>query len=406
MESKTVKVIDEHGIDRNANVVCGFKVDGLDYVLYWIERDGDNDNLFASKIAKNNDGTYNMINIEDSLEKNKVTELVKKLVTFAINDNASALTEGQVTLSDGVKVDVFPTLFNKEQNINVTKTYVTTVKKSVTKVSEDFYRVKKEETTVPTEEVAQPFFEAVTTDTSVPGIDAVVPSVPEPEEPVPAAPVVEFPEISVVEPELQTPEVKTEELTVPEELAIPTDQPVVTPEVVVPEPVVESPQARPEVVVPEVPPVAPAPVPTEPVVAPVPEVAPSPVFEAPAPEIQQPDPIPAPIVTPPVAPAPVEPVAAPVPEVTNELVLDGTKETNLSDALGEATVPVSDVDALREFGQSDTAAPVEPATTEQTQPAGNSGFANNKYVLIVAFVFFIASCAFLGYEVYQYLQVK
>ena len=28
MESKNVKIIDEHNIDRDANVICSFKVDG------------------------------------------------------------------------------------------------------------------------------------------------------------------------------------------------------------------------------------------------------------------------------------------------------------------------------------------------------------------------------------------
>ena len=62
MESKNVKVIDEHSIDRDAYVVCGINVDNIDYVLYSIERDGENDNLFISKIIKNIDGTSNMIN--------------------------------------------------------------------------------------------------------------------------------------------------------------------------------------------------------------------------------------------------------------------------------------------------------------------------------------------------------
>ena len=42
MESKNVKVIDEHNIDRDANIVCAFNVDSNDYVLYWIERDEEN----------------------------------------------------------------------------------------------------------------------------------------------------------------------------------------------------------------------------------------------------------------------------------------------------------------------------------------------------------------------------
>ena len=46
MESKTVKIIDEHGIDRTANIICKLTIDDKDYVLYSIERDDENDNLF------------------------------------------------------------------------------------------------------------------------------------------------------------------------------------------------------------------------------------------------------------------------------------------------------------------------------------------------------------------------
>jgi len=39
----------------------------------------------------------------------------------------------KVVLSDGKEVEISTVLFNKEQNINVSKTYVTTVKKAETK---------------------------------------------------------------------------------------------------------------------------------------------------------------------------------------------------------------------------------------------------------------------------------
>ena len=86
MESKNIKVIDEHGIDRVADIICKFIIDNTDYVLYSIERDNENDNLFASKLLNNNDGTANMINIEDSLEKSKINEVVKELITYSFKD--------------------------------------------------------------------------------------------------------------------------------------------------------------------------------------------------------------------------------------------------------------------------------------------------------------------------------
>ena len=85
MKSTNVKVIDEHGIDRDANIICKFTIDGNEYVLYSIERDSENDNLFVSKLVNNNDGTSNMIDIEDSAEKDKIGDVVKQLITYSIN---------------------------------------------------------------------------------------------------------------------------------------------------------------------------------------------------------------------------------------------------------------------------------------------------------------------------------
>lgn len=91
MESKNVRVIDEHNIDRNAKVICKFTIDGNDYVLYSIERDEENDNLFVSKLIKNNDGTSSMVNIDDNSEKQRINEVVKELVSYSVNSEEGVL---------------------------------------------------------------------------------------------------------------------------------------------------------------------------------------------------------------------------------------------------------------------------------------------------------------------------
>ena len=91
MESRKVKVIDEHGIDREANIICKFTIDEKDYVLYSIERDSENDNLFVSKLVNNNDGTSSMVNIDDSMEKNRINEVIKELITYSINSEEGVL---------------------------------------------------------------------------------------------------------------------------------------------------------------------------------------------------------------------------------------------------------------------------------------------------------------------------
>ena len=340
MESRNVKIIDEHGIDRDARILCGLKIENVNYVLYAIERDSENDNLFVSKIINNFDGTSNMINIEDSLEKNRINSIVKELVTYAINNEADKTT-GTVKLSNGSDVEINSVLFNKEQNINVTKTYITTVKKSVTKVSETFYELPMKEVTTNTEST---FFDTVKDDifeTQKNESDPVMPSVSEPTvvEPISVVPPV-LPEVNLTTPVVDTP----------------AETPVVEPTPVV-SPVVDNSINT-----------SSTPVDVTPVASPsIPESAPvaTPIFDTTSAipggaSVSTPD--------------------------SNNLVFDGSKETNLNEALGEVssanTVPVGDVNPLREFGQSDNqVSEVAPALNNDAvvQPAtSNGGFAKRR----------------------------
>ena len=401
MESRNVKVIDEHGIDRDAYVICGLNFDASDYVLYSIERDGDNDNLFVSKIIKNIDGTANMVNIEDSMEKNKVNDIVKELITYSVKNEADRTT-GMVKLDNGKEIAISGVLFNKEQNINVGKTYITTVKKATAKVSEDFYKVeevKKEESApvveTPTSEVVAPVVEnpepVVEEMPTVelapePVLPEVTPDVAPVVEPIlPVAPVAEKaeepmspPEPSVVEiPKVEPPIVEPVIPTMPEPVA---------------EPVIPVEEVKSE---PEVAPVEPI-LPVEPVipVAPIPAAIPS---EVPTPLSVNEE-------------VPVAPVA-------NEpkLLFDGSQETNLNQALDEVNVSkvlptdADNVESLREFG-IDKADSNDVSVDIPTESTGkvlrkSKGFANNKFFVVVAITFFMASCVFLGYEAFKYFQM-
>ena len=384
-ERKTIEIIDEHGINRKANIMCGIDVSGTDYVVYSIERDNDNDNLFVSKLIKNNDGTNNMINIDDNSEKTKLADIVKEMITQAVNTDSDKLI-GDVTLSSGDKVQIVNVLINKEQKISVPKTYITTVKKSVTKVGNDFFKAD-------VKPVVESIFEDAMPTTSVADApEPVLPEVPSiPETPTipeaPEVPEVKIPaELSVVEP------------VIPEVPAAP--EPAVEP--ILPEetPAVESVPEVPSV--PEAPPVASEPViPVAPAVEPVPEVPSVPEAPPVAPE---------PVI--PAAPAvePVLPETSPVD--SNGVFFDASAESNLNAALHEASddsaIPVPNVSPIREFGV-DTPVSNAPETSQDTgdnaSPSTASGFANNKFFMVIAIVFFLASCVFLGYEVYNYITL-
>ena len=115
---------------------------------------------------------------------------------------------------------------------------------------------------------------------------------------------------------------------------------------------------------------------------------------------------------------PVIPTSVPEKPVDNQLVFDGSKETNLNDALGEVSkdniLPVSDVASIKEFGQDDVStpvvntSPVNPVTSDTTDTSAtssSSGFANNKFFMVIAVAFFLAACVFLGYEVFRYFKL-
>ena len=393
MNSKIVKTVDEHNIDRDANVMFAFDLDGSEYVSYSIERDEVQDNLFISKVIKNIDGTFNMLSIDDSMEKTKLNGIVMSLVEGAVHNPADKLEGASVTLSDGKIVKFKAVSFNKEQRIDVKKTYVTTVKKEVSRVAEKYYTVpvsveqpKVVEDIFPTIEPVKEEVQVVTPQVVEPISQPVV--TPVLETPVLATPTVEVPKVETpVEP---TP-VVSENVSPVEVINAPSVAPVLTQPAPV---VVESitvPEAAINILQPE-------PVKVEPTVV-----------------------VPTPVVVPPVA----EPVVVQTPEVSQPLIFNASKETNLNAALGEVansnTIPVENIQPIREFGVDE---PVnnQPVVTSVVQPevspvvqseisstpkilTKKAGFANNKFFMVVAIAFFLASCVFLGYEVFNYFQL-
>lgn len=400
MNNKSIKVIDDHNIDRNANVMFAIELEGSEYVAYSIERDTESNNVFVSRVLKDVDGTSNMLNIDETDKKEEIANIVKVLISTAVSNQNGKLSGTEIKLSDGKTVKFVGVSFNKEQKISVQKTYITTVKKEVTNVAEKYYDVI---VPVAVQEISEPApVEVFSTITPVTPEPAVV--TPEPVvTPAPVEVIPELPSIPVVE----TP-VAVEPVSV-------VAQPVAPmPVEVAPDPVVVS----------------------EPVVAPQVQVV-TPTVVEPTPVVDQPTVSVAPVVTAPVVePAKVEPhaiqptpvVPEPIPDAFSQpLVFNASKETNLNAALGEAAdatnIPVESIQPVKEFGVDE---PVKPAVVAQPAPAPvavapmaqpepvqadpkvltkKAGFANSKFFMVVAVAFFLASCIFLGYEVFNYFQL-
>lgn len=370
MESKIIKVITTGDISRDARVITGIEVDGSAYVIYYIDRDGEQDNIFSSKLANEVDGTVRLLDFEDSNEKEMISKIVKEMIMKSVTDSENDKVNGNnIILSDGKKVNFCPVLVNLEQNIDVNKTYITTVKKNVTVVSEKYFDIEFPKAENVEAKVNEPL--------PVSPVDSIFPETTnEPSAILPEVPVVE-PTPAVVAP--ATPEVVSQPQDI---LPIPNTDPLP-----VSAPVLETPVAETNVVLPE---------PVVPVVATPVQAS---VIES--------------------VPSVAEPVVPEVPAENAPLVFDGSKESNLNKALGEVSkeaIPVSDIDVVKEFGVDEpVSSTIENVASEQ--PVQNetntdakvlvkkAGFANSKFFMVIAVAFFFASCVFLGYEAFQYFQM-
>ena len=390
MKSKNVKVVDQNNIDRDATVMFAVDLEGSEYVVYWIERDDDENNVFVSKVLKNTDGTSNLLDIESPEEKAKVSEVAKAFITKSVKDEADKLAGTSVTLDNGRVINLVNVSFNKEQRFNVQKAYITTVKKEVTRVTEKYYDVMLEEPVKVVEEV----FPTVAPVALEPVVAPADPVVVEPT-PVLSTPTVEVPATDLNDgfvafgTESTIPKVEEPVNVAPVAPVIPAQPTVLEP--------ITTGTSEPELLKPVTETVTP-------VVEPVSEVVEQKVVE--------------PTV---VAPIP-EVVSTPVVEASQPLVFNATKETNLNAALGEVakdpSIPVENITPVREFGVDEPVNPVQPTVATSTQPVDNtanttaevpvspkSGFANSKFFMVVAIAFFLASCIFLGYEVFNYFQL-
>lgn len=83
MNGDIVKIIDENNIEREAKVIRKFEDNGFEYVIYVIDRDSDNSNIFVSRLVNTENGVK-FDNIEDVNEKNRVDNLVKDMIKKAM----------------------------------------------------------------------------------------------------------------------------------------------------------------------------------------------------------------------------------------------------------------------------------------------------------------------------------
>lgn len=78
------KIIDENNVEREATVITVIEVDGKDYLVYSIDRDHENVNIFASLLKKDASGNDIIVDIEDENEKSKVNKVVREVIKLPL----------------------------------------------------------------------------------------------------------------------------------------------------------------------------------------------------------------------------------------------------------------------------------------------------------------------------------
>lgn len=90
------------------------------------------------------------------------------------------------------------------------------------------------------------------------------------------------------------------------------------------------------------------------------------------------------------------------------VVFDASKENNLLNALSDKTVEASNkamllnndsLNNVRDFGE-------EPAKVNYQPNVRKAGFVNSKLLTVVSILFFLASCGFLVYEIFNFINAK
>lgn len=83
MSNKTIKLVDEHNINREAKIITIIEYEGTEYVVYSIDRDEENVNIFVSKLVK--EGNHLLLDeIQSTDVKEKIDNVVKEMIKLPL----------------------------------------------------------------------------------------------------------------------------------------------------------------------------------------------------------------------------------------------------------------------------------------------------------------------------------
>lgn len=78
------KIIDENNIERDATLITVIEVEGKEYVIYSIDRDSENVNIFVSALKKDSNDNDIIVDIDNEMEKSKLNEIVRNIIKLPL----------------------------------------------------------------------------------------------------------------------------------------------------------------------------------------------------------------------------------------------------------------------------------------------------------------------------------
>lgn len=75
------KVVDENGLEHDAEVITAFTYKDKDYLVYSVDSDAENSNILVSRLVKDSEGYDVIEDIEDDNERLEVQKAVKEILS-------------------------------------------------------------------------------------------------------------------------------------------------------------------------------------------------------------------------------------------------------------------------------------------------------------------------------------
>jgi len=154
MNNKSFVLLDKNNnLQKNATAIVKFNYDGKDYLVYSIEENSENDQIFVSKLVVNSEGKYFIDNLLSD-EKGKLNNIVYNIIILIPTEAQKGSTFDSLTTSflDKLSVKLLSGLPNMDVQEYFSNCSVAITNKSLVSSAVKFYdeNLNKPVETVPT----------------------------------------------------------------------------------------------------------------------------------------------------------------------------------------------------------------------------------------------------------------